>query len=162
MTNTFIDIPILLEHRSQVAKGIFIGYHLTIESNILLLMRSSTEITLHVLCFRPTKPKIFCLQSSSPQFKLLVNPARRHHLASPTIKPRWYGRSEGASYAIVQHSSSCVRAVTVGAVCSCSGATVPTGPADTSEGGIRAVKNYVAEGNWTKDLSSGTILDGTS
>jgi hypothetical protein len=53
--------------RSQVAKGVFLGYHLNIESNIPLLMRGSTEITLHILCFRPTKPKIFCLQSSSSQ-----------------------------------------------------------------------------------------------
>jgi hypothetical protein len=34
MTNIFIDIPILLEYRSQVAKCVFLGYHLTIESNI--------------------------------------------------------------------------------------------------------------------------------
>jgi hypothetical protein len=34
MTKIFIDIPILLEHRSHVAKGVFLGYHLTIESNI--------------------------------------------------------------------------------------------------------------------------------
>jgi hypothetical protein len=34
MTNIFIDIPILLEHRSQVVKGVFLGYLLTIESNI--------------------------------------------------------------------------------------------------------------------------------
>jgi hypothetical protein len=74
MTNIFIDIPILLEHRSQVAKGVFLGYHLTIESNIPLLLCGSTEITLHVLRFRPTKPKTFCLHGSSPQLQLLVNP----------------------------------------------------------------------------------------
>jgi hypothetical protein len=34
MTNIFIDIPILLEHQSQVANGVFLGYLLTIESNI--------------------------------------------------------------------------------------------------------------------------------
>jgi hypothetical protein len=41
-------------------KGVFLGYHLTIESNIPLLLRGSTEITLHVLCFRPTKPNEKC------------------------------------------------------------------------------------------------------
>jgi hypothetical protein len=51
MTNIFIDISILLEHRSQVAKGVFLGYYLTIESNIPLLLCGSTEITLHVLRF---------------------------------------------------------------------------------------------------------------
>jgi hypothetical protein len=64
----------LLEHRSQIVKGVFLEYHLTIESNIPLLLRGSAEITLHVLYFRPTKPKTFCLQSPSPQFQLLVNP----------------------------------------------------------------------------------------
>jgi hypothetical protein len=58
MTNIFIDIPILLEHRSQVAKRVFFGYHLTIKSNIPLLC-GSIEITLYVLYFRPTKPKTF-------------------------------------------------------------------------------------------------------
>jgi hypothetical protein len=74
MTNIFIDILILLEHRSQVAKGVFLRYHLTIESNIPIFLSDSTEITLHVLHFRPTKSKTFCLQSSSPQLQLLVNP----------------------------------------------------------------------------------------
>jgi hypothetical protein len=74
MTNIFIDIPILLEHRSQVSKGVFLGYHLTIESKIPLLLCGSTEITLHVLRFRPIKIKIFCLQGSSLQLQLLVNP----------------------------------------------------------------------------------------
>jgi hypothetical protein len=32
MTNIFIDIPILLEHGSQIVKGVILGYHLTIES----------------------------------------------------------------------------------------------------------------------------------
>jgi hypothetical protein len=73
MTNIFIDIPILLEHRSHVVKDVFLGYHLTIESNISLLLCGSTEITLYVLCFRPTKAKTFCLQNSSPQLQLLVN-----------------------------------------------------------------------------------------
>jgi hypothetical protein len=54
MTNIFIDIPILLEHQSQVVKGVFLGYHLTIESNIPLLLYDSIEITLHVLHFRAT------------------------------------------------------------------------------------------------------------
>jgi hypothetical protein len=58
MTNIFIYIPILLEHRPEVAKSVFLGYHLTIESNISLL-RGSTKITLHLLCFIPTKPKTF-------------------------------------------------------------------------------------------------------
>jgi hypothetical protein len=53
----------------------------------------------------------------------------------------------GASYAIVQHSPSCVRAATADAVCSRSSAAVPAGPTDASEGGIRAAKNYVAGGN---------------
>jgi hypothetical protein len=54
MTNIFIDIPILLvlEHRSHVVKDVFLGYHLTIESNISLLLCGSTEIKLGV-------PKIF-------------------------------------------------------------------------------------------------------
>jgi hypothetical protein len=34
MTNIFIDIPILQEHRYQLVKDVFLGYHLTIESNI--------------------------------------------------------------------------------------------------------------------------------
>jgi hypothetical protein len=34
MTNIFIDISILLTHRSQIAKCVFLGYHPTIESNI--------------------------------------------------------------------------------------------------------------------------------
>jgi hypothetical protein len=66
MTNIFIDIPIL-EHQSHVVKGVFLVYHLTIESNIPLL-HGSIESTLHILCFRPTKPKTFCLQCPSPQF----------------------------------------------------------------------------------------------
>jgi hypothetical protein len=74
MTNIFIDIFILLEHRSQVEKGVFFVYHLTIESNIPLLLCGSTEITLYVLRFRPTKPKTFHLQSSYPQLQLLINP----------------------------------------------------------------------------------------
>jgi hypothetical protein len=73
MSNILIDIPILLEHRSQVAKCVFLVYHLTIESNIPFLLCGSTKITLHVLRFRPTKPKTVCLQSSSPQLQLLVN-----------------------------------------------------------------------------------------
>jgi hypothetical protein len=34
MTNIFIDIPILLEHQSQVSKDVFLRCHLTIKSNI--------------------------------------------------------------------------------------------------------------------------------
>jgi hypothetical protein len=37
-----------------------------------------------------------------------------------------------------------VRAVAVGVVCSRSGAVVPAGPADASEGEIHAAENYVA------------------
>jgi hypothetical protein len=51
MANIFINIPILLKNRSQVVKDVFLRYHLTIESNIPLLLCASTEIT------RPTKPK---------------------------------------------------------------------------------------------------------
>jgi hypothetical protein len=47
MTNIFIDIPILLEHQFQVAKDVFLGYHLTIESNIPLLLCGSTDIMLN-------------------------------------------------------------------------------------------------------------------
>jgi hypothetical protein len=57
---------------------------------------------------------------------------------------------EGAresSYAIVQHSPSCVRAAAIGVAYSRSGAVVPTGPANASEGGICAVENCVAGGN---------------
>jgi hypothetical protein len=53
-------------------------------------------------------------------------------------------KRRGTSYAIFQHSPSCVRAVAIGAACSRSGAAVPAGPADASEGGIRAAENYVA------------------
>jgi hypothetical protein len=74
MTNIFIDIPILLVYQSQVVKDVFLRYHLTIKSNIPLLLCGSIKITLHVLYFRPTKPKIFYLQNSSPQFQLLINP----------------------------------------------------------------------------------------
>jgi hypothetical protein len=74
MTNIFIDVPILLEHRSQIVKGVFLGYHLTIESSIPLLLRGRAEIILHILYFIPSKPKTFYLQSQSPQFQLLVNP----------------------------------------------------------------------------------------
>jgi hypothetical protein len=59
MTNISIDILIILEHQFQVVKCVFVEYHLIIESNILLLLCGSTEITLHVLCFRPPKPKTF-------------------------------------------------------------------------------------------------------
>jgi hypothetical protein len=73
MTDVFIYIPILLKHRSPIAKCVFLGYHLIIKSNIPLLL-GNVETTLHLLCFRPTKLKIFCLQSSTPQFQLLINP----------------------------------------------------------------------------------------
>jgi hypothetical protein len=61
MTNIFIDIPILLEYQSQVVKGVYLGYYLTINSNIPPLLHGRAEITLHVLYFRPTEPKTFCL-----------------------------------------------------------------------------------------------------
>jgi hypothetical protein len=67
MTNIFINILILLKHRFQVAKDVFLEYHLTIESNILQLLYGSTKITLHVFRFRPTKAKTFYLQGLSPQ-----------------------------------------------------------------------------------------------
>jgi hypothetical protein len=38
------------------------------------LLCGSTEITLNILCFRPTKPITFHLQGSSPQLQLLINP----------------------------------------------------------------------------------------
>jgi hypothetical protein len=72
--------------------------------------------------------------------------AREPSSVSPTIKPRWYGRGKGVSYAIVQHSPSCVWAAAVGAACSRSGAAVAAGPVDASEGGIHATKNCVAGG----------------
>jgi hypothetical protein len=59
MTNIFVDIPVLLEHRSKVVKCVFLGYHLTIESNIPFLLCVSTEITFNILYFRPTKSKTF-------------------------------------------------------------------------------------------------------
>jgi hypothetical protein len=74
MTNIFIDIPILLEHRSQIVKDVFLGYHLIIESNIPLLLCGSTKITLLIFRFIHSKAKIFCLQNSSSQLQLLVNP----------------------------------------------------------------------------------------
>jgi hypothetical protein len=43
MANIFIDIPIFLEYRFQVAKGVFLGYHLTMESNTPLLLCGSTK-----------------------------------------------------------------------------------------------------------------------
>jgi hypothetical protein len=81
--------------------------------------------------------------------------------ASLTIKPRWYGKGEEASYAIVQHSPSYVRAMAVGVACSRSSAAVPMDPADASEGEIRTAENCVVRGNWTQDLGSGTMLDDT-
>jgi hypothetical protein len=30
----FIDISIRLEHQSQIGKVVFLGYHLTVESNV--------------------------------------------------------------------------------------------------------------------------------
>jgi hypothetical protein len=92
MTNIFINISILLEHRSQVAKGVFLEYHLTIESNIPILLCGSTEITLHILRFRPTKSKNFCLQSLSLQLQLLVNPRptliHQNHIICKEHTPR--------------------------------------------------------------------------
>jgi hypothetical protein len=107
MTNIFIDTPILLDHLSQVAKGVFLGYHLTIESNIPLLLCGSTEITLHVLHFRLIKPKIFCLQGSSPQLQLLVNPRltliHQNHIICKEHTPR--DTTLYVSYNLIHHQS---------------------------------------------------------
>jgi hypothetical protein len=66
MTNIFfINIFIILEHRYQIVKDVFLRYHLTIESN--MLMCGNVEITLHLLYFRPIKVKRFFLQNSSLQ-----------------------------------------------------------------------------------------------
>jgi hypothetical protein len=81
---------------------------------------------------------------------------------SPTIKYRWYGRDEMTFYAIVQYSPSCVCVTAVGAACSRSGAAVPAGSVDASEGGIRVAKNCAAMRNWTQDLGSNTMLEDTS
>jgi hypothetical protein len=62
--------------------------------------------------------------------------------ASPTIKLRLYGRGERVSYAIVQHSPS-----RVGTACSNSGAVVPAGPVNSSEGGICSTENCMIGGN---------------
>jgi hypothetical protein len=91
MTNIFIDI----------------GYHLTIESNIPLLLCDSIEITLHVLRFRPTKLKTFCLQSSSPQLQLLVNPCptliHQNHIICKEHTPR--DTTLYVSYNLIHHQS---------------------------------------------------------
>jgi hypothetical protein len=46
-----------------------------------------------------------------------------------------------------------VRAAAVDAACSHSGAAVPAGPMDASEGGIRAAKNYVVGGGGGGELN---------
>jgi hypothetical protein len=69
---------------------------------------------------------------------------------------------EEVSYDIVQYFLSCVRVVTVNAACSYSDAVVPVGPVDTSDGEIHTAKSYVAGGNWTQELNSDIMLDGTS
>jgi hypothetical protein len=48
MTNIFIDIPMLLEHRSQVAKCVFLGYHLTIESDDIFYCRENSYYELKI------------------------------------------------------------------------------------------------------------------
>jgi hypothetical protein len=67
MTIIFIDISILLDHLCQEAKDVFLGYYLTIESNIpssyMVVLKSH-----YVLCFRSTKSKTFYLQSRPSQF----------------------------------------------------------------------------------------------
>jgi hypothetical protein len=107
MTNIFINIPILLDHRSQVVKGIFLRYYLTIKSNIPLIQHRSTEITLHVLSFRPTKPKTFYLQSSSAQFQLLFNPCptliHQNHIIYKEHTPR--DTTLYVSYDLIHHQS---------------------------------------------------------
>jgi hypothetical protein len=68
--------------------------------------------------------------------------------------------SEGASYAIVQYSSSCVRATAVGAACSRSSVAMTVGTTDASDGGIHAAKNYVIvtymqrKITWLKELTN--------
>jgi hypothetical protein len=73
--------------------------------------------------------------------------ARQHLLCQSNHKTQVIWKGRRGSYAIVQHSSSCVRAAAVGAACSRSGAAVPVGPTDASEGGIRVAENCVAGGN---------------
>jgi hypothetical protein len=92
-------------------------------------------------------------------FLRMYDAARGSSLANPTIQPRLYGRGEMTSYTIVQHFPSFMRAMAACAACSCSGAVVPVGPADASEGEIRAVENCVATGNWTQDLGCDTMLE---
>jgi hypothetical protein len=74
MTTIFIDIPILLEHLSQVAKGVFLRYHLSIESNITLLRHGGAKTTHHVLCFKPTKAKTFLPTKSVPTISTFGQP----------------------------------------------------------------------------------------
>jgi hypothetical protein len=84
MTNIFIDILILLEHRSQVVKGVFLGYHLTIESNtpsfcvvvlkshfiyyvlfLLSLKYFASKVRLHNSIFWSTPVLLFCTKTIS-------------------------------------------------------------------------------------------------
>jgi hypothetical protein len=78
---------------------------------------------------------------------------------SPTIKIRWYGRGEGAFYAIVQHSPSCMQVAIIGAVCFRSGVIVSVGLADASDGAIRVVENYVFGENWTQDIGRDIMIE---
>jgi hypothetical protein len=96
---------------------------------------------------------------SSQNHETHFKTARWPPLSNPTIKSKWYEKMWMTSYTIVQHSLSYVRAVVVGAACSSSGAALPTGPVDASEGGIRVAENYVTRGNWSQYLSSDTMVE---
>jgi hypothetical protein len=50
-----------------------------------------------------------------------------------------------------------VRAVAVGAACSRSGVVVPAGPADASDGGIRAAENCVVGGGGIEPKTSALV-----
>uniref|UniRef100_A0A0A9HSW1 Uncharacterized protein n=1 Tax=Arundo donax TaxID=35708 RepID=A0A0A9HSW1_ARUDO len=76
MAHIFIDVTILLQHRSQISKGIFLRYHLSIKANLILLVPSSTKIAHHVLSFSSTKSKTLRLQDLSPQLQFFINPIR--------------------------------------------------------------------------------------
>jgi hypothetical protein len=100
-----------------------------------------------------------CCQIILKHMTSIYTTARWPSFTSTTIQPRWYGKDEWTSYAIVQHFPSYVRAAAIGAAYSRSGTAVPADPADASEDGICAAKNCVAWENWTQDLSSDTMLE---
>jgi hypothetical protein len=97
-----------------------------------------------------------------PCYLLCLFSVREPSSASTTIRPRWYGRGDEVSHAVVKYSPSCVWAVTVGPTCSHSCAVVSAGPTDANESGIRELENCVAGENWTQDLGSDTMLDDSS